>query len=85
MDSLKMKVKSGGKGRRGPRSAARRSRILGVTLPRLDWDASPTCQYLSTDVVIEPVKVVDGTLAPTDAPGLGMEVDPDRLRAFLVM
>ncbi len=84
MDSLKMKVNLAGKVAESSIGSAAIAH-LGVTLPRLDWDASPTCQYLSTDVVVEQVKVVDGTLAPSDAPGLGMEVDPDRLRAFLVM
>ena len=83
MNSLQLKVNLAGKVAESSIGSAAIAH-LAVTLPRLDWDASPTCQYLSTDVAVEPVEIVNGTLAPSDAPGLGMEVDPDRLRALLV-
>ena len=83
MDSLKMKVNLAGKVAESSIGSAAIAH-LAVTLPRLDWDASPTCQYLSTDVAFQPVEIIKGTLAPSDAPGLGVEVDPDRLRTLLV-
>ncbi len=83
MDSLRMKVNLAGKVAESSIGSAAIAH-LAVTLPRLDWDASPTCQYLSTDVAFQPVEIVKGTLAPSDAPGLGVDVDPDSLRALLV-
>ncbi len=83
MNSLKMKVNLAGKVAESSIGSAAVSH-LAVTLPQLDWDASATCQYLSTDLADQPVKIVNGTLAPSDAPGLGIQVDPDRVRALLV-
>lgn len=58
---------------------------LAVSLPRLDWDASVTNQYLAEDVVAEPLRVVDGAVRPPEAPGLGVAPDEDRLRGFTAL
>lgn len=52
---------------------------LAVVLPRLEWDASPTNQYLALDVTAEPVVTQGGALAPSDAPGLGVRVDAEKV------
>ena len=57
---------------------------LAVSLPQLDWDVSVTNQYLQDDIVAEPVRVVEGCLAPSDAPGLGVEVATRKLQLYRV-
>lgn len=57
---------------------------LAAALPQLDWDASITCQYLATDVVTEPIRVVAGHVRVPDRPGLGIEVDEAKLSAIAV-
>ena len=52
---------------------------LAVALPRLEWDVSPTNQYLAHDITAEPVMTQGGSLAPADAPGLGVRVDAHRV------
>ena len=55
---------------------------IAVALPRLDWDASVTNQYLADDVVADSVRVVAGRLTATDAPGLGVEPDQTKLAKY---
>lgn len=55
---------------------------LAVSLPRLDWDASVTNQYLADDVAAEPLGLIDGTVRPPEEPGLGIVPDEDKLRDF---
>ena len=58
---------------------------LAVALPRLDWDASVTNQYMTDDVVAEPIRVVDGTLDAPDAPGLGVVPDEAKLAKYTTL
>jgi muconate cycloisomerase len=37
---------------------------------------------LADDVVIDPVKYCDGSVLPPSGPGLGVELDADKVRAF---
>ena len=55
---------------------------LAAALPELDWGVSLSSQYLSEDVVKEPVRVVQGAAHVPPGPGLGIEVDADRVEAF---
>lgn len=55
---------------------------LAVALPQLDWAVSITSQYLAQDLVRAPLRVHAGQVAPADAPGLGVEVDEDRVARF---
>lgn len=55
---------------------------LGAALPRLDWDASVTCQYLAHDIVEEPIRVERGHVRLPDRPGLGITVDETRIMHF---
>ena len=57
---------------------------VAVSLPQLDWDVSVTNQYLQDDIVAEPVRVVEGRIAPPDAPGLGVEVARQKLDLYRV-
>ncbi len=52
---------------------------LAAALPQLDWDVSITCQYISQDIVSEPVRIAGGHAHLPDRPGLGVEVDESRL------
>ena len=52
---------------------------LAVALPQIEWDVSPTNQYLAFDIAAEPVTALRGSLAPADTPGLGIEVDAESL------
>ena len=56
---------------------------LAVAVPRLDWDASVTSQYLVGDVVEEPLRIVDGYLRPGDDPGLGVVPGEEKLAKYL--
>lgn len=53
---------------------------LAAVLPSLDWGVSLTCQYLQQDLVRVPLEIADGVARCADAPGLGVEVDPLRVR-----
>src|SRR5262249_42268721 len=54
---------------------------LGASLPRLDHPGDPVGPRLySDDVVKTRVDYVDGHLIVPRGPGLGMELDPERLR-----
>jgi muconate cycloisomerase len=55
---------------------------LAVSLPTLEWDASVTNQYLADDVVKNPIQVVNGHIVTPDGPGLGIEVDEDKIEKY---
>ncbi len=56
---------------------------VGAAAPRLDYASDPVGPHLYTaDVTRERARFVDGHLLVPEGPGLGVEVDPDKLRAF---
>jgi len=55
---------------------------LAAALPTLEWGVSLSSQYLSEDLVKSPVRVVVGQAHVPAGPGLGVEVDPQRVEAF---
>ena len=55
---------------------------LAVAVPRLDWDASVTNQYLADDLVMDPVEIVDGRVRPNDVPGLGIDLSEEKLAKY---
>ena len=55
---------------------------LAVAVPRLDWDASVTNQYLADDLVVDPVEIVDGRIRPNDMPGLGIEPSEEKIAKY---
>jgi muconate cycloisomerase len=57
--------------------------VLAFTAPRLDHASDVVgALYHADDVVGPPPRVVDGALLPPAGPGLGVELDEERLRAF---
>lgn len=55
---------------------------VGVSAPTVTVASDPVGPLLYTaDVVREPVRYRDGDLVPPDGPGLGMEIDRERLAA----
>ena len=55
---------------------------LAASAPTLAWGVSPTTPYLATDVVRNPIAVVGGHVSAPDGPGLGVEVDEDKLATY---
>jgi len=57
---------------------------LSQAVPRLDWDASITNQYLVDDVTPTPMVMIDGHFSAPDGPGIGIEVDRAKLDKYTV-
>ena len=57
---------------------------VAAALPSINWSVSLTCQYLAADVTRTPLQVVQGRVAVSDAPGLGVEVDEGLVRRYQV-
>lgn len=55
---------------------------LAAVLPSVAWGVSLSNQYLSEDLVVAPLAVERGEAAVPMGPGLGVDVDEDRVRAF---
>lgn len=55
---------------------------VALALPLLDWDCNITNQYLIDDVVTNPVAVIDGHIVTPEGPGLGVQVDEDKLARY---
>jgi muconate cycloisomerase len=53
---------------------------LAVAVRDLRWGLGVTNHYLREDVVVEPIRSLDGHVRPPEGPGLGIDVDEDRLR-----
>lgn len=76
--SLGMNMHSGGE--LGVATAAHLA-VVGST-PVLDRAIDSMYYLHSDDIVTTPLELVDGALAVPDAPGLGVEVDEDKLRHY---
>lgn len=55
---------------------------LAAALPSLQWGVSLSSQYLAQDVVKDPVRVERGTARVPPGPGLGVEVDQQRVSEY---
>lgn len=55
---------------------------LAMALPQLDWATSITNQYLEDDVTADPIKIVNGAVHRSDRPGLGIDIDEDKLQHY---
>lgn len=62
--------------------AARAVLHLAAVVPNIDWGVSLTNQYLSDDVVHNPLMLSDGIYKLNDAVGIGVEVDEDKLNTY---
>ncbi len=56
----------------------------GAVLPNLDWGISVTNQYLAEDIVLDPIRAIDGVVTLGRKPGLGIEVDEEKMRRFTI-
>ncbi|HEY1362959.1 MAG TPA: enolase C-terminal domain-like protein [Xanthobacteraceae bacterium] len=55
---------------------------VAAALPRLDWALSLTAAGLADDLTGEPVRGTRGHVEVGDRPGLGIEVDEERVRRY---
>jgi L-alanine-DL-glutamate epimerase-like enolase superfamily enzyme len=53
---------------------------LAATLPQLAWGLTPSNEGLSEDVTGRPIRIERGHVEVSDRPGLGIDVDEDRVR-----
>ncbi len=53
---------------------------LAAAVPSLEWGVSLSSQYLAADLVRRPIAIRDGHAAVPEGPGLGIEVDEERVR-----
>ena len=66
----------------GPKTAA----MLHVAGSCPAYSLANDCSYygLEDDVIVEPFDIVGGTIAIPEKPGLGIEVDSDKLQKYRV-
>jgi hypothetical protein len=55
-----------------------------AVLPRIDWALALTNSGLAADVTERPVRIDHGFADVLDRPGLGIDIDEDRLRRHRV-
>jgi L-alanine-DL-glutamate epimerase-like enolase superfamily enzyme len=55
---------------------------LALAVSELRYGSGISPQYLADDVVAEPFLPVHGHLHPSDAPGIGIELDPDQVARY---
>lgn len=55
---------------------------LAAAVPSLAWDLTTTNHYLAADIVRRPLTVENGLLTVSDGPGLGVDVDPEKVAEF---
>jgi L-alanine-DL-glutamate epimerase-like enolase superfamily enzyme len=55
---------------------------LAAALPNVDWGMSPTSPYLAEDILASPLQFARGHAMVPSGPGLGIEVDEERVRRF---
>jgi L-alanine-DL-glutamate epimerase-like enolase superfamily enzyme len=53
---------------------------LAAALPRLAWGFTPSTEGLAEDVTAHPIRIERGHVDVSDRPGLGIDVDEDRVR-----
>ncbi|MCZ6886433.1 MAG: hypothetical protein O7E53_08745 [Alphaproteobacteria bacterium] len=57
---------------------------VAAAIPSLEWGVSISNHYLSDDLVAKPLLPVNGFVAVPRSPGLGIEVDPNRIDAHRI-
>ena len=55
---------------------------IAAALPQIDWGLTLSHQGLSDDITANPIRVEQGHVTVSDRPGLGIEVDEDRVRRY---
>ena len=57
---------------------------LAAAIPSLQWGVALTSTYLRDDILVQPLQYANGHVQVPRGPGLGVEVDEARVRAFAV-
>ncbi|MCA3075500.1 MAG: hypothetical protein INH03_13130 [Rhodocyclaceae bacterium] len=55
---------------------------LAAAIPSLQWGVALTSTYLRDDILVQPLQYANGHVQVPRGPGLGVEVDEERVRAF---
>jgi muconate cycloisomerase len=55
---------------------------IAAALPQIAWGLTLTSEGLSDDVTASPIRIVHGHVEVSDRPGLGIDVDEDRVRRY---
>jgi muconate cycloisomerase len=55
---------------------------IAAALPQIDWGLTLSNEGLADDVTAQPIRIVRGHVEVSDAPGLGVDVDEDRVRRY---
>jgi muconate cycloisomerase len=55
---------------------------IAATLPQIAWGLTITNEGLAEDVTSRPIRTESGHVKVSDSPGLGIDVDEDRVRRF---
>ena len=55
---------------------------IAAALPQIAWGLTLSHEGLADDITKEPLRVVRGHIEVSDRPGLGIEVDEDRVRRY---
>jgi muconate cycloisomerase len=55
---------------------------IAAALPQIAWGLTLTSEGLSDDVTTSPIRIVRGHVEVSDRPGLGIDVDEDRVRRY---
>jgi L-alanine-DL-glutamate epimerase-like enolase superfamily enzyme len=58
---------------------------LGAVVPQVDWDVMMSTPFLADDVADTPIAVIDGHIAPSDRPGLGIVPSQAKLDQYTVI
>ncbi|WP_433724071.1 enolase C-terminal domain-like protein [Nocardia sp. CA-129566] len=52
---------------------------VAATVTDLDYACDTHCPWQPEDVIVDPLVISDGAVTVSDAPGLGVDLDPDAL------
>jgi L-alanine-DL-glutamate epimerase-like enolase superfamily enzyme len=55
---------------------------IAAALPAIAWGLTPTNQGLADDVTARPIRIERGHVEVSDRPGLGIDVDEERVRRY---
>jgi len=55
---------------------------LAAVLPNMNWGVSLSSLYLADDLVAQPIGMARGHASVPVGPGLGVEVDPEKVKAY---
>jgi L-alanine-DL-glutamate epimerase-like enolase superfamily enzyme len=58
---------------------------IGAVVPQVDWDVMMSTPFLADDVTDTPIEVIDGHIAPSDRPGLGIVPNQAKLDQYTVI